>query len=159
MCKGGYGDMPMAGHSDLLVFDQNDSPIAAIEVKNRPDLGSRDAALVRRNLIAHRLVAPVDYFLLVSQDIGYLWGPEKRAASDAPPDLSFPMSPVLKRYAIEPTALGRLYGSQLELLVSSWIQELANANNPAEEEPELSLERSGFSSAVRRGRVVAQGQP
>ncbi len=149
------GDMPMAGHSDLLVFDQHDSPIAAIEVKNRPDLGSRDAAIVRRNLISHGFVAPVDYFLLVSEDVGYLWGPEKRATSDAPPDLSFPMSPVLKRYAIEPTAFGRLYKSQLELLVSSWIQEITGPKNGAEGEPELSLERAGFSSAVRLGRVVA----
>jgi hypothetical protein len=149
----------MSSGTDVLVLDARDTPVAAIEVKNRPNLQPPEATIIRRNLLAHRLIAPVDYFMLVSQDIGYLWGPTKRETIDAEPDLSFPMSPVLERYSVEPNASGRLFGSQLELLVSSWIQELAGRASRAESEPELSLERAGFTSAVRCGRVATEARP
>ncbi len=146
----------MAFETDVLVRNARGTPVAAIEVKNRPNLEAPDATIIRRNLFAHGLVTPVDYFLLVSQDVGYLWGPAKREAIDAEPDLSFPMSTVLERYSVEPTASGRLFESQLLLLVSSWIQELTSPASRAEGEPELSLERAGFTSAVRRGNVATQ---
>ena len=148
----------MSFQADVLVVDGRDTPVAAIEVKNRPNLQPPEATIIRRNLFAHRLVAPVDYFMLVSQDVGYLWGPTKRQTIDAPPDLSFPMSPVLERYSVEPTASGRLFQTQLELLVSSWIQELTSPASRAEGEPELSLERAGFTSAVRCGKVATEAR-
>jgi hypothetical protein len=148
----------MPFETDLLVLDARDTPVAAIEVKSRPKLDPPEATLIRRNLFAHGLVPPVDYFLLVSQDIGYIWGPAKRDAIGAEPDLSFSMSPVLKRYSVEPTAAGRLFHSQLELLVSAWIQELTSGTGPGEDEPELSLERVGFTSAVRCGKVLTEAR-
>lgn len=148
----------MSFRTDVLVLDARDTPVAAIEVKNRPNLGAPEATIIRRNLFAHRLIAPVDYFLLVSQDVGYLWGPGKREAIDAEPDLSFPMCAVVERYSVEPTASGRLFNSQLELLVSSWIQELTSPGSRAEGEPELSLERAGFTSAVRCGKVATEAR-
>jgi len=146
----------MPSRSDVLVLDAHDRPIAAIEVKNRPDLDAHEAAAIRRNLFAHGVVAPVDYFLLVSQDVGHLWGPATRETIDAQPDLSFPMSPVLERYSVEPTPSGRLFESQLVLLVSSWIQELTSPASRVQGEPEVSLERAGFTSAVRRGRTATE---
>ena len=148
----------MSSRTDVLVLDARDTPVAAIEVKNRPNLGPPEATTIRRNLIAHGLVTPVDYFLLVSQDYGHLWGPANRNVVDAAPDLTFPMSTVLERYSVEPTASGRLFHSQLELLVSSWIQELTSPSAEAADEPELSLERTGFTSAVHHGRVVVEAQ-
>lgn len=148
----------MRSRTDVLVLDAHDRPIAAIEVKNHPDLKARAATAIRRNLFAHGVVAPVDYFLLVSQDVGYLWGPTKRDTTDVQPDLSFPMSPVLGRYSVEPTASGRLFSSQLELLVSSWIQELTSPTSRAEGEPELSLERVGFIGAVRCGKLATEAR-
>jgi len=148
----------MPFETDLLVLDSLDTPVAAIEVKNRPELGPSEATNTRRNLFAHGLVPPVDYFLLVSEDVGYLWGPGKREAIGAEPDMCFSMSPVLKRYAVEPSGTTRLFHSQLELLVSAWIQELTSGLGRAEGEPELSLERVGFTSAVRRGKVLAEAR-
>jgi hypothetical protein len=146
----------MSFQADVLVRDARGTPVAAIEVNNRPNLEARDATTIRRNLFAHGLVPPVDYFLIVSQDVGYLWGPAKREATEAEPDLSFPMSAVLERYSVEPTASGRLFESQLELLVSSWIQELTSPASRAEGEPELTLQRAGFTSAVRHGKVLTE---
>jgi hypothetical protein len=142
--------------TDILVVDERDTPVAAIEVKNRANLSASEASGIRRNLFTHGLSGPVDYFLVVSQDVGYLWGPTKRDAVGVDPDLRFPMSPVVARYAVEPSASGRLMESQLELLVSSWIQELTGSMSPIEDEPELSLERAGLTSALRRGRVVTE---
>jgi hypothetical protein len=149
----------MPFETDLLVVDALDTPVAAIEVKNHAKLEPPQAAMIRRNLFAHGLVPLVDYFMLVSQDVGYLWGPAKREAIAAEPDLSFSMSPVLQRYSVEPTGAGRLFNSQLELLVSSWIQELTSGVGRAEDEPELSLERAGFTAAVRRGKVLTEARP
>ena len=146
----------MSSRTDVLVLDPRDTPVAAIEVKNRPNLQPPEATVLRRNLLGHQLVPPVDYFMLVSQEVGYLWGPTKRDMIDAQPDLSFPMAPVLERYSVEPTASGRLFGSQLVLLVSSWIQELTSPASRAEGEPEISLERAGFTSAVRCGRAATE---
>lgn len=148
----------MSSQTDVLVVDGRDTPVAAIEVKNRPNLQPAEATVIRRNLLVHRLIAPVDYFMLVSQEVGYLWGPAKREAIDAQPDLSFPMGPVVERYSVEPNASGRLFESQLELLVSSWIQELTSRASRAEGEPELSLEHAGFIPAVRCGRVATEAR-
>lgn len=148
----------MPSRTDVLVLDARDTPVAAIEVKNRPNLGAPEATAIRRNLFTHGLVTPVKYFLLVSQDYGHLWGPAKRNVVDAAPDLTFPMSKVLERYSVEPTASGRLFESQLELLVSSWIQELTCASAEVADEPERSLETAGFTSAVHQCRVVVEAQ-
>lgn len=147
----------MSIEPSVLVLSAAGWPVAAIEVKNRPALGASDAKTYRRNLFAHAILTkPIDYVLVVSQDVGYLWGPSKKDDLDADPDVRFDMTPILARYGVAPGSPRRLYGEQVELFTSSWIRELVNREGPATSEPERTLERVGFAAAVRRGTVLVE---
>ena len=145
----------MSIEPDLLVVSGSGQPIAAVEVKMRPHLAEADATAIRRNLFLHGVLAPIDYVLIVSQEFGYLWGPGKRQLPEAKPDLKFSMLPVLQRYGF--VTGGRTFPSQLELLVASWVQELVSSPKGTSE-PELSLERAHFLSALQNCHVLSEAR-
>ncbi|HET8852453.1 MAG TPA: hypothetical protein VFN02_07995, partial [Ktedonobacteraceae bacterium] len=95
---------------DILVRDPDGFPIAIVEIKNRQNLSRDVATELRRSMVAHGLPARVPYFLLLSQDVGYLWKDVKQTDLDAPPTYEFPMDKVVTRYLKEDSEQ-RLYGS------------------------------------------------
>jgi hypothetical protein len=141
--------------SDIFITDHDGNPVAALEVKNRENLSREVATVLRRNLIVHGNAPAAPYFLLVSQDAGYLWKNAKPEDIDAPPDYQFPLNTVLARYLpSEPKR--RLSGAELELVLLQWLIELTLEHPKSREEPERTLARAGFDDAIRGGRVVAE---
>ena len=60
-------------NADIVVRDSEGNALALVEVKNRQELSPDIAATLRRNLISHGLANQnARFFLLVSQDMGYL---------------------------------------------------------------------------------------
>jgi hypothetical protein len=57
---------------DLVIQDNKGNPIAVVEVKSRADLSQDVAIQIRRSMLARGLPAQIPYFLLLSQDEGYL---------------------------------------------------------------------------------------
>ncbi len=58
---------------DILIRDPEGYPLAVVEVNNLPDLSRNMATELRHNLIEYGVPARVPYFLILSQDMGFLW--------------------------------------------------------------------------------------
>lgn len=129
--------------------------MAAVEVKNREDLSPQVARTMRANLISHEMLPDVPYFLLVSQDTGYLWANAARSGREEP-SLTFSMEDVVKRHAGALPAGKRLRGTELELLVFNWLGWLSELSQPPLQEPERSLAEAGFFQAVRGGYITRE---
>jgi hypothetical protein len=124
--------------------------IGTVEVKNREGLTSALASQLRRNLIAHGAEQDVQYFLLFSQDRGFLWHNRGRSDSAAPPDAEFPMDPVIHRY-LPTNGPGRLRNSELETIIFSWLADTSELTAVPSTEPERTLALAGFLDAIRGG--------
>jgi len=140
---------------DILVRDPDGFPIAIVEIKNRQNLSRDVATELRRSMVAHGLPARVPYFLLLSQDVGYLWKDVKQTDLDAPPTYEFPMDKVVTRYLKEDSEQ-RLYESILELLVFQWLNDLATNPGNVSEEPEKTLALSGFSQSIKDATILTE---
>ena len=141
--------------ADILVTDQSDRPAAAVEVKNRQQLSPEVAAILRRNHSVHGYLPSTPYYLMLTQDVGYLWTKLDPTRLDAPPDYQFPLENVIQRY-LKSAPMRRLSEAELVLVILQWLIELTLELQPATEEPERTLAATGFLSAIRGGRVIAE---
>jgi hypothetical protein len=140
---------------DILIRDPEGDTIAVVEVNNLPNLSRDVATELRHNLIEYGVPAQVPYFLLLSQDVGFLWKEAKQADLDAPPTYVLPMDKVVKRYLREDLDR-RLYESILELLVFQWFNDLAVKPGNEDEEPEKTLALSGFSKSIKDATILTE---
>ena len=136
---------------DLVIKNAEGSLGAVIEVKNLQNLSRDEAIALRHDLVDYGLPSQIPYFLLLSQDIGFLWKGQNNL--DAPPLYEFPMDPVIKRY-LKKNPERRLYGTELELLVLQWLLNLTTKPQQDVEEPEKTLARSGFNDSIKGGAVL-----
>jgi len=140
-------------HADILLRTPGGDPIAVIEAKGAMNLTPELAVDIRRRMLAHGLPAHVPYFLLLTQERGYLWQDSALLRSDTPPTIEFPMTEVVTRYL--PAAPGaRLHGVQLELLLVQWLTELVAQMPRSQGEPERTLGKTGFLEAIRDAQVL-----
>jgi len=137
---------------DIVVQNADGQFIAIIEVKNMQDL-TRDAATsVRRNSMKYSLLPQTPYFLLLSQDRGFLWKEAWIKGPETPPTYAFPVDTVVTRYLKrEPNE--RLYEIELEFLVLQWLNDLADGKQKTNEEPEATLALAGFIDAIKEANV------
>ena len=140
---------------DLLIKSSDGRPIAIVEVMSRQNLSRDVATEIRRNMLSRGLPAQIPYFLLLSQDVGYLWKGSKQDSPDAPPMYEFPMDKVMTRYSNREPGQ-RLYEAELELLVLQWLTNLSTKPQEATEEPEKTLARSGFNDSIKRAIVLIE---
>jgi len=132
--------------------------VALIEVKNLNSLSADTAATIRRNLVVHgRTNWWPSFFMVVSQDRGYLWDQRSLPPEPTqPPTTEFPMSPVVAHYLPSFAGGARLRGSQLELAVEQWLWDLANDVEQRPHVSERALATTGFLEMVRGGRVSTE---
>lgn len=139
-------------HADLIIKNIEGNPIAVVEVKNLKDLSREEAIEMRRILLTHGFPSYTPYFLLLSQEIGFLWKDVKPNDLDAAPTYEFPMDKVVVRYS-EGTPTRRLYGAELEWLVLQWLTNLATKPQRYSEEPEKTLAHAGFNDSIKGASV------
>lgn len=133
---------------DLVIKTFEGRPIAVVEVQSRTNFTPDVATEIRRNMLARGLPSHIPYFMLLSQDRGYLWTDMKQEDPDAPPMYEFPMDSVVARYSLrEPEQ--RLFERELELVILEWLTQLNLGPQMSNEEPEKTLERVGFNDAVK----------
>lgn len=138
--------------SVLIHGDRPGELIAAVEVKNREGLTKDLAVSLRRNLVLNGLVPPAPYFLLVSQDRGFLWVRANPTDPDAVPAYEFSMQSVLERRTPPERRNGRADQPEFFMLVLDWLAELAwLGDDPSDvaDEPEQTLAAAGFLEAIR----------
>lgn len=140
---------------DILIRDSEGYPIAVVEVKNIQNLSRNVAMELRHNLIEYGVPARVPYFLLLSQDVGFLWKESTQLDTDAPPDYEFSMDKVITRYLKEDSKQ-RLYESILGLVVFQWLNDLATNPGNQNEEPEKTLALSGFSKSIKDATILIE---
>lgn len=140
---------------DLLIKDPDGKPVAVIEVKSRESLPASLAMEIRRQMLEHGLSERIPYFLLLSQDDGYLWKGSKYPDPDTPPVYHFPMKSVINRYSSK-SPDQRLYETELELLVLHWLANVIAKHQEMTEEPEKTLVHSGFSDSIENGIVLIE---
>jgi hypothetical protein len=144
--------------ADILVCNSKGKPVLVAEVRNRQELSAGVATALRRNLAAHNLLPSADYFLLASQDFGYLWNASDAAKPDAPPTAQFPMSDVIKRYHPKVRPEERLGGTELEMVLLHWLNDLAGPNGNPPAEPEAMLARTGLLEELRGSTIHAHAK-
>lgn len=142
--------------ADLLISDRAGNPVATVELKNRKDM-SRDVAVeFRRNLAAHGALESTPYFLLLSQDAGYLWRNAAPGDLLALPSAEFPMRAVVERYSPRRAWSKRLRESEFSALIFRWLQSLTQPLVAARDPAETTLDRLGLLEAMRGGAIVDQ---
>jgi hypothetical protein len=142
--------------TDFVIQSADRNAVAFVEVKNPIDFSPEVAAAYRQTLIG--ILRPnwwPRFFMLVSQDVGYLWDEETLPhEGDAPlPTIQFPMFPVIQFYLPSLADGRRLSGSSVELAVSQWLWELVRGVEDRPKEPEAALARTDFLQLIRGGRV------
>lgn len=137
---------------DIIVHGSRGDLIAAVEVKNLPDLDAKSAGEIRDRYRAGGLLPDARYFLLVSQTRGFLWS---AAAPDRPEE--FPMGSIVRSYGGAFASENWLRGSELELVVAAWLSDLAwgDARESLDGAAAV-LKGSGFLDAIQGGRVSAE---
>lgn len=139
---------------DIVARMPNGAIIAAIEAKNSKLLSSDIAVSFRLNLWRYGLrMLHATYFMVVSQEVGYLWD-QRGSRADAPPTVDFSMHPVIERYAswLEPGEW--LYKDGFALVVFSWLNALADA--PAATLPPIPTElaETEFVDFIQNARMT-----
>ncbi len=132
---------------DILIQSPDGDTIAVVEIKNLRDLSRDEAIQIRRNLVDYGVPVQVPFFMLLSQDIGFLWKDSKYENLDTPPMYTFPMDNVVARYSDRKPG-ERLYEAEFEILALRWLNHLTIKEYSGSEEPEKTLGLSGFNEAI-----------
>jgi hypothetical protein len=115
--------------ADIVLRAVDEDIVAVVEVKNPVHLTANIAAKFRRDLMADaRLGIRIPFFLVISQDVGFLWNQEANPSPAAEPTREFPMHSVVAHYAGRFGRDDRLTGRELEPIVALWLRDLATAH-------------------------------
>jgi hypothetical protein len=145
----GYQVLP-----DIAVRAANGDVLAAVEVKAGDALSPEVVIALRSNLAGRGALSKMAYFVLVTQQRGFLWLPDTLPWLDASPSVEFPMQPVIERYLHGPDAHRPMWEGELTLIVADWLHDLNLGLGDATRDPERSLAPSGFLDVMRRAAVV-----
>ena len=144
---------------DIIIYSMKRGFIAAIETNNQQNLDTEAVVYYRHQLAENNLVPPVRYYMIVSQDMGYLWIDASQEDFDAPPTHQFPMRPVVERYAASFHPEERIGRERFEDLVHSWTLDLTTSQPfwgsfSLTEEPEKTLAATGFIEAIKNADIL-----
>jgi hypothetical protein len=137
----------------MVIEDTYERPIAVVEVTSLSDMILDDALEIRESMLERGLPPHIPYFLLVSQDIGFLWRDDLSLNVNSPPNYEFPMYSVMVRYSLRQPEQ-RLYVEELELLVWHWLMNLSLKPQEMGQEPEKALAHAGFADAIKGAMVL-----
>jgi hypothetical protein len=136
----------MIARPDVLIQNENRQTVGVVEFKNRENLTVNLAteyrecnACMHERMVAHRLLRNVPYFLLLSQDSGFLWTKTQKERADAPPAHRLNMRKVIDRYlpSVKLRRSRMLSEVELESVLLPWLYELTTMSKRKElEEPE-----------------------
>lgn len=142
---------------DILVQSPDGDPIAVVEVRNIKDLTHDEATEIRRDLADYGIALQSPFFLLLSQDVGFLWKDSRYESLDAPPTFVFPMRNVVARLSDRKPG-ERLYSEEFEILTLRWLNRLVLGIQRDGEEPEKTLALSGFTEAIKGADVLLEAE-
>ena len=145
--------------ADAAVYDSVGQLQLVVEIKARPGASAEWAVHMRRNLLSHAAIPLAPYFLLALPDFFYLWKDAPAVVLEAEPDYQIGASEILAPYVDqEITPLDELSGYGLELIVTSWLEDVVHAElRPETIGPNRQwLLDSGLYEAIRGGSLAIE---
>jgi hypothetical protein len=116
---------------DFVLESPETNTLLLVEAKATNSPSPEWAGRFVRNLLSQRRLPPNLYFLLVLRNYLYLWKHLPIEGSDLP-DVAARTEDVLRPYLESiSTPLRQMNGASFELLVRSWLLDLAEGNAPA----------------------------
>ncbi len=146
----------MALDTDLAVFNSREQLIAVAEVRNRRGTSAAWAAMLRRNILAHRGFPNVQFFVLVTPERLFVWKDAGVEPELVEPDFDIDARPVFAPYfdgtQVDPQTVSR---PAFELVVATWLGDLILPVGQRGESVGSDgwLVESGFLNAVRNGHL------
>ena len=117
--------------SDIIVYNQRELPVLAIEVKTKVDATVEWAIRLRRNFMAHGILPATDYFFIATPSRFFIWRNSGADLERISPILVINAQPLLASYFeqinVPPEEIS---GSSFELIIRSWLAELIYAKLP-----------------------------
>ena len=147
----------MSRCADIAVHDRNHQLQLLVEVKSRQGASAQWASQMRRNLLAHGMISHARYFLLALPNSFYLWA--NAGADDEMPAYVIDAKEALASYlGPQGLSLGDISHYGLELLVTSWLQDLVSSELSAETvTPGLrGIFDSGLYADIKNGSVETE---
>jgi hypothetical protein len=142
---------------DILIQNPATGPVAIVEIKNRRELPSAVAAEIHQMLLDQGYRIQPLYFLLLSQDRGFLWKDAHNGVPVSPPQ-EFDMRNVVARYLPDLAPTERLREAELSLIIIQWLTDLAEGWQNHNHEPEHTLAATGFLEDVLDADITAEPQ-
>jgi hypothetical protein len=138
---------------DIVVDSPTGRRILVVECKTTRKSTPEDAALVRRNLLAHSQLPADAFFLLAIPSRLFLWNRDRGV--DAAPNFTADAQPVLRDYLGSiADQEGGPRGESLELAIASWLGDLtSNIRSPDKTDADRMLVDSGLLDKIKGGRV------
>jgi len=150
----------MSFTADIVIRGADGQPLAIVELKNRKGLTSEVGVDLRRELTADQgLGARAPFFVLLSQEVGFLWQGPLAESSDQPM-WTFSMAELIGDY-LDPTGVERgtwLWPDAFRLVVLQWLYDLIDGKRDEASEPERTLAESGLLAALW-GAHIMEGVP
>ena len=110
--------------ADLVIKNLEGPPIAIVEVQTRSNLSRDVATEIRHNMLERGLPSHLPYFMLLSQDRGYLWKEANGETGLVQPNYEFPMGKVVERYSQHEPGQ-RLFEPELLYIVLHWLTNIS----------------------------------
>lgn len=142
--------------ADIVVRAQDGRVIALVEVRNSMNLSSDTAVAFRRDLLAdHLLDESLPFFLIASQDWGYIWDRSARDQPFATPAKQFPLQAVASHYLPWFDPQLRLSSQELEIALARWLSDIAERRVDRPKNADRFFDDTGFLDAIGGATVEA----
>ncbi len=153
------GNDPMHRRADVVAYNPDGQIALLVEVKSRTGTSRSWATRLWQNLLAHGIAPNAPYVLVALPDRFYLWKNAGNTPALVEPTYELAAQPFLAPYYEKArVAPGDLSHESFELIVASWLNELASLGispNVPEDQQKLLLE-SGLPDALRGGSVALE---
>lgn len=143
--------------ADIVIRAPDQRIVALVEVKGIRTLSDSLATHLRGNLVSYSLeysLAP--FFLLVTQEVGYLWDQREGVLPFSPATLKFSMRPIVHHYLKWLSPGEQAGSSELGLAVAEWLNDLAHPDPLRPMSRELVLQDPGFLDAIQGATALTQ---
>lgn len=137
---------------DITVRDSDHNLVAIVEVKAMQKLLTGQAGDIHRNYINSVSKPSAPNFLLILQDVGYLWI-EDDLHAEGVPNFEFNMKDVFKDYFDPPHYAESSRGQTLEYAVFRWLLDMRANNRRRKTQADEILADSGFVDAIRNADI------
>lgn len=138
----------MGYRPDITIRDSDHNLVAIIEVKAIQKLHPDQARDVHRDYMNSLARTSASFFILVLQDVGFLWV-ESELREDGKPNFDFDMEEVFKDYFDPPDSIKSSRGETLEYAVFRWLLDMRENNRRRKTQTDEILVKSGFVNAIQ----------